>query len=278
MPVRLFAWATPAFIQGSPADHTWVTTYDSRVSPHGSIGQVTASGEDNWYCWGSFHPTGHFLGSRTGNGALARCLVQPNVDSNTNPPARGTIFSYGLDGVCHQLANQVLYATKTATTSPLTVSGARWYNASVFFYDVYGLQKTAFAAKVASCSSGVHGSPMMASKPPAGSGGAASPTDTFQRHARRALGPDAADKASALQQLREEIQADSEARKARSTIAGVASPEAMAAELNARNRDYLKRAAEKLGRDGFIRVFGFSPDETVNLVDPAQFPAPTVKG
>ena len=276
MAARLYAWATPAFIQGSPADHTWVTTYDSRLNAPPTIGGVTTLGEDNWYCWGSFHPSGHFLGSKTGNLALARCLVQPNVDSNSHPPARGTIFSYGIDGVCHQLANQVLYATKTASTSPLTVSGARWYSVSVFFYDVYGLQYAAFAAKLASCS-GTHGSPMMAGKPTAGSGGSAAPTDTFQRHVRKALGPGEADKASALQQLREEIQADAEVRRSRMTIAGVTSPEATAAELNARNREYLKRAAEKLGREGFIRVFGFSPDETVNLVDPAQFPAATMK-
>ena len=32
-------------------------------------------------------------------------------------PARGTIFTYGVDGVCHQLANQAHYATSTAACS-----------------------------------------------------------------------------------------------------------------------------------------------------------------
>ena len=63
---------------------------------------------------------------------LAKCLVAPNANSQTVAAARGTIFTYGIDGVCHQLANQVLYATGIGAVAPLTVRNARGYIASTF--------------------------------------------------------------------------------------------------------------------------------------------------
>ena len=122
----LYAWVVPAFVTGSPVDHTWVTTYDNRVKIYNTDQQVAAAGECYWYCWGSFHSTGGtpdnrtgFLGQQNGDLALAKCLVTANADSQTVPAARGTIFTYGVDGVCHQLANQVLYATGVGAAAPL---------------------------------------------------------------------------------------------------------------------------------------------------------------
>src|SRR5437879_4160032 len=126
--VLLYAWTVPAFTSGSPVDHTWVTTYDNRVNVYPNDAAVIAAQQFYWYCWGAFHPNGGtpsipdgFIGSQTGDLALAQCLVQVNADSRTVPAARGTIFIYGVDGVCHQLANQVLYATGTSTVPQLTV-------------------------------------------------------------------------------------------------------------------------------------------------------------
>jgi hypothetical protein len=109
----LFAWVVPAFTTGSTVDHIWVTTYDNRTNPYANDQQVAAAGEFYWYCWGSFHATGGtpvnpsgFLGTQVGDLAIAQCLVLPNADSQRVAAARGTIFTYGIDGVCHQLANQ----------------------------------------------------------------------------------------------------------------------------------------------------------------------------
>ena len=70
--------------------------------------------------------------------------------TQTGGLTRGTVFSYGVDGVCHQLANQVLYATGSGG-APLTMARARGYMASTFIYGTYGLQHAAWANKLASC-------------------------------------------------------------------------------------------------------------------------------
>src|SRR5271166_2982783 len=144
---RLYAWAAPAFTTGSPVDHTWVTTYDNRINPYPDERAVVVAGQFYWYCWGDFHSQGGtpanpdgLLGQQDGDLALAKCLVTPNADSRTVPAARGTIFTYGIDGMCHQLASQVLYATGSGAVKRLTVSAARGYMASTFIYGTHGLQ------------------------------------------------------------------------------------------------------------------------------------------
>ena len=116
----LYAWATPAFSKDSPVDHTFVTDYDNRVDDYPSIEKVEQAQANYWYCWGIFHAQGDssqqpngYLGSASGDFALAQCLCLPNkasdsIDPHIRPNACGTIYHYGLDGVCHQLANQVL--------------------------------------------------------------------------------------------------------------------------------------------------------------------------
>lgn len=277
----LYAWATPAYVSGSPVDHTWVTTYDNRTNSIHSINAVIAANEDCWYCWGGFHahggtpgnPTGA-LGQQAGNLAIARCLVLSNVDSNAAPAARGTIFTYGVDGVCHQLANQVLYATGGP---PLTVRHARGYFASVFLYNTYGLQQAAWAAKIGSCTAA------FASQAAAGSGsatgggsgvgggpgGATGGTlkmprlkDDFEEHAREVLGRDDPSTLARLLALRAEV-TDYVAQK----IPGTMPPGAET--LNARNQHLLDEAARLLGDDRFEQVFGFPAGEKINLVDPS---------
>src|SRR5262249_2002666 len=139
----LYAWAVPAFFSEAPVDHTWVTTYDNRLNPYATIQDVINANQSYWYCWGDFHAKGGTPGNpngvrvqQAGDLKLATCLVAPNLDSRWNYPARGTIFVYGIDGVCHQLANQVLYATGTGALplGPLTVRNCRGYFASSFLY------------------------------------------------------------------------------------------------------------------------------------------------
>ena len=258
----LYAWATPAFMPGSPVDHTWVTSYDNQAQNLPNIQAVTAAHVDYWYCWGSFHAQGGVPGNATGslghqsaNLGVARCLVQPNADSGTVPAARGTIFVYGVDGVCHQLANQVLFATG-GTTAPLTVRGARGYFASCFLYGTYGLQHTAWAHKIQNCHT----------QAPAAIGGLvrmAGLPDDFEDHARNVLGDEDPELLGRLLALKGEVHAF-----AAQTIPGSSPPSA--ALLNMRNQHLLDQAANLLGAERFKRVFGFAPGETINLVDPTQ--------
>lgn len=262
----LYAWTVPAYSSGSPVDHTWVTTYDNRTVVYQTDADVIAAGETYWYCWGSFHPTGGtpvnptgFLGSQSGNLAFAQCLVLPNADSRTTPAARGTIFVYGVDGVCHQLANQVLYATGSASTAPLTVRGARGYMVSTFLYGTYGTQHAAWAAKIAACSS-------MHLPPPAGgmamtvaSTGPSGP-DEFERHAGQVLG---AGNPKLLELLR--LRSDVHQFVARAWP-GTGQPSADA--LNARNQHMLDEAAKVLDPAEFKAIFGIDPGDKIDLVDP----------
>jgi hypothetical protein len=275
----LYAWTVPAYFSESPVDHTWVTTYDNRANAYQTDADVVAAGQFYWYCWGSFHPAGGtpinptgFIGSQAGDLALARCLVLANADSGTTPAARGTIFVYGVDGVCHQLANQVLYATGPLL-KPLTVRMARGYMASTFIYGTYGLQHTAWASKIAACS-GVRltpagsGGAMMA----AGAGGSGGPDD-FEARASEVLGP-GDPKLLDLLRLRSDVH-----QFAARAWPGTGQPSAEA--LNARNQHMLDEAAKLLGPEKFKLIFGFSPGEKIDLVDKeitnaaGQIPPPT---
>jgi hypothetical protein len=266
--IPLYAWAVPAFVPESPVDHTWVTTYDNRVNVYPNVQQVAAAGAFYWYCWGSFHPSGGtpgnpkgFLGQQSGDLALARCLVQPNADSQVVPAARGTIFTYGIDGVCHQLANQVLYCTGSAGVAPLTVRNARGYMASVFVYGTYGLQHAAWWNQILRCGGRpiqVPGGPAMVA---AEGGPTAVPPDDFEARAREVLGSDDPKLLGDLLALRADVH-----RFAAQRWPGFAAPDAQT--LNARNQHLLDQAARMLGPEKFEKIFGFPPGLKVDLVDP----------
>jgi hypothetical protein len=262
----LYAWATPAFTSGSPVDHTWVTDYDNRVNPYATIGDVTAANSNYWYCWGTFHIQGSstvlpdgYLGSAAGSLGWASCLCTPNNASNVDPSARGTIYTYGIDGVCHQLANQILWATSGPGIAPLTVSKAAGYAVSSFIYGAYGLQHAAWAARKAHCAS--PGSPVTAWNVT----DEIAPDDDFAAHAQVVLASmDAAHKVAPLRELREQVHIEQHALK--STLAsGIWTPSADA--LNERNNAYLASAKSLLTAAEFEAVFGFPPDQTIELVD-----------
>lgn len=261
-PVTLFAWATPAFFSGAPVDHTWVTDFDNQAHNYPDANAVAAAGANYWFCWGGYHahggtpgnPTG-FLGRQAGTVPLAKCLVQANADSNTVPAARGTIYSYGVDGVCHQLANQVLYATG-ASGAQLTVRRARGYMASTFLYGTYGKQHSAWAAKIQSCSQAI-----VAAARGEVSKMAMAP-DEFEEHARLVLG----DKDAAL--LQELLSLRDEARRSvPPKLEG--GPEQQAEALNAANQAMLDKAAAILGAEKFERIFGYPAGTKIDLVDPS---------
>jgi hypothetical protein len=261
--VPLYAWAVPAFATGSPVDHTWVTTYDNRADPYPNDTAVVTAGQFYWYCWGGFHSQGGtpvnldgFLARGPGDLALARCLVTANADPQIVSAARGTIFTYGVDGVCHQLANQVLYATGAGGAAPFTVVNARGYMASTFIYGTYGLQHAAWSNKIASC-----GGPGAEVASAMGGGIVPSLPDDFEARARQVLEHEDPKLLSDLLALRADTQ-----RFTAQRWPGSSPPSAEA--LNARNQHLLDQAAQLLGSDKFKEIFGFSPDEKIQLVDP----------
>ena len=168
----------------------------------------------------------------------------------------GTIFKYGADGVCHQLANQVLWAAKDPSGAPLTAAGANGYRASVFFYGEYGKQAAAWAAKKKSCSpkasAGGHGGQMTNDQ-----------DDDFDAAARKFLPPHRFEE---LKSLRKRLQRD----LATSAAANIRSmPGERAADaINARINQYLNEVAKLLTREEFQSLFGLAPGENIELLDP----------
>jgi hypothetical protein len=168
-------------------------------------------------------------------------------------PSAGTIFYYGVDGVCHQLANQVLWATKGPVAGPLTVSNARGYHVSSFLFGTYGRQPIAWKAKQESC-----GPPLVTPM---------SSDDEFEIHARRMLaGAKAEQKLEALLELRAEALAQMAGFRTRAR--GKATPSAE--ELNRSYNAFLARAQELLGRSDYEKVFGVKAGEAPNIVDPTM--------
>lgn len=128
----LYAWARPLKI--APFfDHTWVTDYEP-ASQYTTIDEVIAADQSCWYCWGDFHDDNYrAIGTIDGNEGQSSCIAAPNAED-----AHGTIYHYAFNGVCHQLANQVLYSSQTSPHGPLIVSDAKGYRISSFLYKTYG--------------------------------------------------------------------------------------------------------------------------------------------
>ena len=265
----LYVWATPAFADGSPVDHTWVTSFDNRAGNYPDIAAVVAAKEDYWYCWGDYHAKGGtpnnpsgFLGSQGGDVDLSVCLVQSNAECASTYAARGTIFTYGVDGVCHQLANQALYSTGAAGGT-LTVAKARGYLVSSAIYGTYGLQQAAWRNKVVACSGATTSARGRRAK--AGTKMRAKPIapspDEFEERVAKVLGPDRVSLAAQLLHLRAQFHTTA-ALQAHATHVPAAE------ELNERNQRFLDDAAKILPAKDYEKIFGVKPGEKIRLVRP----------
>ena len=249
----LYAWVHPLTIDPD-LDHTWVTNYEPPPI-YASPGDLPA-GALYWYCWGIYHPSGQGgtgpnepggIGEAPGDLALSSCLCSPNDSS-----AHGSVFIYGIDGVCHQLANQVLYST----AGPLTVKNARGYWISHFLYGTYGSNKSDWTKLVQSCAG--------TAAPPTGPTGEMS--DEFDQQITATLGADFdGAKRAQLRELRGGFESETQALKSRIS-------ELVADDLSRRLNDlansYLMRAAEILGPDDYEKLFGTKAGEAVTLIDP----------
>lgn len=267
----LFAWATP--LQGieSPVDHTWVTDYDNRApgAPTDIAAVVKAAG-NYWYCWGEFHAHSDstefhgYLGSEPASAAVTRCICTSNAQTAPDQPTSGTVRAYGIDGVCHQLANQLLWATGSHSQPPLTVASARGYGASIFFYGTYGLQHDAWAARHAACSKmppqRMHDDGVVRSGSPSGT------DDAFAEKATAVLSRRVADnKLPALLVLRRQAQ--------EKLLAAAAQKRVTARALNEIHRFFLGRATTLLDEATFAEIFDLRVADIarLDLVDPHVF-------
>jgi hypothetical protein len=269
----LWAWATPTPHEHSPVDHTWVTDYDNRLDePPENIAEVIGASENYWFCWGAFHVRGEsrevsegYLGSASGSTALATCLCASNAPSASDKPTCGTIRLYGIEGVCHQLANQVLWATGSATHPPLTVGSARGYGASTFFYGTYGLQHHAWTSRKTACGKAPT-TPANGNASTAMSGSPSPNDDEFAERAATVLAKRAADnKLPALLALR---------RQAQEKLLGTQRETHISANaLNEMHRFFLTRAATLLNDAEFADIFNVAKSDipNVELVDPRNF-------
>lgn len=151
MGVTFFVWADrtrilPARVRAHVpekmvlAEHSWVTTYEpvSACPPDPDDGEY-------WYCLGDCHTTppenseARLLCSGPGDVEFARSVARPHETR----PERSDRWEcaglwFGHDGVCHQIANRILYATGGDHGDPLTVEGVKGYNLSVTFFGMYG--------------------------------------------------------------------------------------------------------------------------------------------
>lgn len=268
--VALFAWAVPALFQGSVVDHTWVTTYDNRITAYTDIPGIVGANEHYWYCWGGFHAAGGtpkiadgFLSKGSGDPGYAMCLCKPDVDPEVDPMARGTIFTYGIDGVCHQLANQILWSTDPTGVAPATVQLSRGYWISHALFGPYGRQSAPWSQKLTTCQP-AEGFDMNTAR-------SQSAKDSFEEHLQRALkGRRAEAKIQSLMDRRRKLTAEVAKVQSSPALAGGAPS---ASDLNRLYSSFLRDAAKILGDDDFERVFDQRPQAEMNVVDPSIYEA-----
>jgi hypothetical protein len=150
---KLYLWANPVK-KADFLDHTWVTTYPFTNGEYPNFSDIPA-GESYWYCWGDYHAEGKGGIHHEPNGAIGQAdadiniaskLVKPNQSAPVFPgkpgqPQDGAIVVYAVDGVCQNLANQLLYATGRPDKEPVRVEDARGYQIATFFYGNYGLSE-----------------------------------------------------------------------------------------------------------------------------------------
>lgn len=245
---RLYSFANPLPGPLKFADHTWVTDYPERPS-------CPKPDANYWYSTGDCHPDASDnpprpLSSAKADIGIARCIATPN-DEGFNWTATAHIV-YGIDGVCHQIANRILTATGGAGRTPITVEGANGYRISRFFYGLYGdyLRPSDWKKLRADCKVPVM--PIRTAR-----------TDLVAMSEQAGL-------QSKLAILQEEQ------NLARRLIANIGdrarhkdlSPDKVATQVNMIVNDSLQRLVSKLGPEDFQRFFAWTPGKKIILVYP----------
>ena len=239
----LYAWVRP--LESDPkADHTWITSYPAeKAKTYPDVDAVRKAGESYWYCAGGYCATGAsntyadgMISVAPRNDEAARAVMPPN-----DPQAQ--VLQYGIQGICHQIANRVLASAGRAAA---TVELARRYWISNFAWGTYG-----------------RGLPEVKLVPE----GFQPPVDDFERHFYDMLG-----RYAALAPLRELRTSLGEAITAAGQEARSGAGE-VAKRVNALINDHLRQAGRVLDPEEYERIFGERPGVDVQLVDPAGIKA-----
>lgn len=260
----MFAWVKNAYIDGNFfLDHTWVTSYDIRQFPYPNVGQVIAANEIYWYCKGDFWYQTRLedpIVVGTPTSGAASCLVIPNDRHGS-----GTVHVYGLDGVCHQVANQVLYVTgEMGDSRPFTVKMARGYLLSTILYGTYGRREAEWDQTRIRCGVKL-----------ANAGRRRGITSLFSRRMAYCLNvPTGNDIVVFMEQQRRALLIELDNIGYRRKLPNETA-EQRVAELNAAINSFLREAEQTLPNDDHVfRVLGIRRNEEAFVIDPALFEFP----
>ncbi len=250
--MQLYLWRKRTPIALYLADHTWVTSYDIRTNNYSDISQVISAQESYWYCKGDFHSDGDFIGKINYNSPYSKCLVTSNSSINGN----GSIIRYGIDGVCHQVSNQVLYRSKNPFSN-LRVDKARGYKLSSSIFETYGLNKDIWRQNKINCS-----------------------INTFTKNKKSLLTIRAnafARKHNINMNLIKELEQkrlilltslESEGIAAKSIIESV---NQRVEKMNLLIYEYTVNAGNLVDNDLYEYIFGIEPGVRIDIIDPEQF-------
>ncbi len=287
---KIYAWARPVDnpainlltkLIGIDAEHTYVTDYRPE-SVCTSIQEVRQKKLSFWYCYGDFHSDNSKLVPKLTaevkiDEDVLKCICGPNQKRYT-----GTIKSYGIDGVCHQVTNQILYAGKPQ----IDVEGVGASVNSYAIYNVYGLNKNDWLKISNLCY------PQQKKQTSSGKKNMthASYIDKVNRLHEEAirmgysdeeirkkernlliderLGEDTDDNTRfVIIEILEQIDKERENLLKKLKI-GEISPDRIAYEINRVNNKGLREIAEEIGDHKFIKMFDCEPGKDINLVNP----------
>ena len=266
----LYSWANPIAGVGNIVDHTWVTSF--------AAGSQCPPPQNYWYSWGGCHETGPGtaakpLATHAADLAVAKCLCTSDLGEYLPPnsPSHGGIDLYGIDGVCHQLSNRILWAATKGTGDPVTVEGAKGYGVSRWVFGMYGVNLAEWQQRIARCTA--------AAAPPAAPGTpvamammAAAPRTLnadLAAMVREKLGPEVASaKAERVMLVRNNVLA-AKARLDRDVRRGAIPPREFAERTNELINRGLAQVAATLTPEEYQRLFGIPPGEKIAVVDPA---------
>lgn len=143
-PSDLYAWARPA--HGLPGDHTFVTDYDEPF-----VGKPPSR---SWYCAGGVYssdePSVRPLLRVEADIELAEYICEPDNPGRSITDLRPTAgMIYGFHGVCHQIANRILYSTHSPDVAPLVDQAEGYRFSSVWAgYGNYGTNELIWRASL----------------------------------------------------------------------------------------------------------------------------------
>ena len=258
----LYAWRRPAFRpEDAWLDHTYVTDY-TPFDKYSTIQSVINAGKHFWYCWGEFDVKNKNQSlvpqcPTTGRSADLKkvsCICKPN-DKN----AHGTIFTYLIDGVCHQLANQVLYPTDPR----IIVAGVKGWQISRINYGAYGRQHDKWDNVKKKCMDGTRKMPK--NKKAANKIMKRKELNLF---VHEQLGKKLPQKKRAF--LCEVMEETDKVRRNlyKEMEKGNITPEEFANSVNKLHDGQLLRIADQIGREDYIKLFGAPPEKPIHLAEP----------